>query len=76
MAKKEKVDIVRSEEFESVDQELADAMALLDQVNARVIDLLQGERPPAPAAAGVLADEPASAAEEEIAGPAVLEDTP
>lgn len=47
MAKKEKVEIVRSEEFETVDQELADAMALLDQVNARVIDLLESERPPA-----------------------------
>lgn len=49
MAKKEKVEIVHSEEFETVDQELADAMALLDQVNARVIDLLESERPSATA---------------------------
>ena len=48
MTKKDKVEFVRTEEFDTVDQALAEAMALLDQVNTRVIDLLQGERPPAP----------------------------
>lgn len=67
MAKKEKVEIVRSEEFESVDLELADAMTLLDQVNARVVDLLQGEPPPAARATADVGDD-------EIAVTAKLED--
>lgn len=41
MSKKDKVSLVRSEDFEAVDQELAEAMALLDSVNDRVNSLLQ-----------------------------------
>lgn len=45
MAKKEKVPLIRSDDFEAVDQELADALASLDEVNARVCELLNSERP-------------------------------
>lgn len=41
MSRKEKVTLVRSEDFEAVDQELAEAMTLLDSVNERVSSLLQ-----------------------------------
>ncbi|MBP8129054.1 MAG: hypothetical protein KA184_05690 [Candidatus Hydrogenedentes bacterium] len=41
MSKKEKVTLVRSDDFEKVDQELTDAMALLDSANDRVNALLQ-----------------------------------
>ena len=42
MAKKEKVTIKRSDDFESVDEDLAEAMKALDESNARISDLLEG----------------------------------
>ena len=66
--KKEKVEFVRTEQFEAVEDELSQAMGLLDETNARIIELLNSETrgdlpylnmPPDPADAG-----PAPAGEE------------
>ncbi|MBI2422047.1 MAG: hypothetical protein HYV27_04385 [Candidatus Hydrogenedentes bacterium] len=40
MAKKEAVDIVRNDEFEAVNEDLAKAMESLDEANQRIQDLL------------------------------------
>ena len=47
MSKKEKVNLVRSEDFESMDDALNQAMSLLDETNQRIEDLLvtETERP-------------------------------
>ncbi|MFP4502456.1 MAG: hypothetical protein ACLFTT_15780 [Candidatus Hydrogenedentota bacterium] len=42
MAKKEKVNLRRTEDFDEVDHELAEAMAMLDEANARVNHVLEG----------------------------------
>ncbi len=44
MAKKEKIDIVRSKDFSSVDDELAAALAQLDEANVRVTEVLDSEK--------------------------------
>jgi hypothetical protein len=38
MTDKEKITIVRSDDFTSVDEELSDAISQLDESNARIID--------------------------------------
>jgi len=43
MSRKENVKIVRPDDFESIDEELAQAMVLLDETNSRVLDLLTSE---------------------------------
>ncbi len=55
MSQKEKVSIVRSDDFVSVDADLTDAMEHLDAANARIFELLEpgaGE-PAVPAVEGV-----------------------
>lgn len=52
MSKKEKLKINRTDNFESVDEELSEAMALLDETNARVLGLLEGEEEGDPEEAG------------------------
>ncbi len=42
-AKKEKVEFVRGEAFEAVEDELGVAMNLLDETNARIAELLNSE---------------------------------
>jgi hypothetical protein len=44
MANKEKVKLVRGDDFDLVDQELAEAMSLVDAANERVAQLLVEER--------------------------------
>jgi ribosomal protein L14E/L6E/L27E len=44
MASKEKVKLVRGDDFDTVDQELAEAMSLVDAANERVAQLLNEER--------------------------------
>lgn len=41
--KKEKVEFVRPEAFEAVDEELSSAMSLLDETNTRIAELLNSE---------------------------------
>lgn len=41
--KKEKVEFVRSQQFEAVDDELSQAMSLLEEKNARIAELLSSE---------------------------------
>lgn len=41
--KKEKVEFVRSNEFEAVEDELGSALELLEQANARISELLNSE---------------------------------
>ncbi len=53
MAKKDKVQLLHSDDLESVDAELAAAMEALDQSNERVVDLLRDYAPPPEAAAGI-----------------------
>ncbi len=43
MSKKENVNIIRPNDFESIDEELTQAMALLDESNTRVLDVLSPE---------------------------------
>ena len=43
MSKKEKVSIVRSDDFEEVDAILTEALVSLEEANARVSDLLESE---------------------------------
>jgi hypothetical protein len=43
MTDKEKITIVRSDDFTSVDEELSDAISQLDESNARIIDLLEND---------------------------------
>ncbi len=44
MAKKEKVTLRRTEDFDQVDHDLAEAMAMLDEANARVSHVLESGR--------------------------------
>lgn len=46
MAKKEKVSLIRAEDFESVDSELTEALSLLEASNAKVEALLHQEHEP------------------------------
>lgn len=46
MARKEKVSILRSEDFASVEDELSAALELLENANSRVLDLLAAETAP------------------------------
>ena len=41
--KKEKVEFVRGEAFDAVDEELSSAMSLLDETNTRIAELLNTE---------------------------------
>lgn len=41
--KKEKVEFIRTEQFEAVDDELGNAMSALDEANTRILDLLGTE---------------------------------
>jgi len=41
--KKEKVEFIRTEQFEAVDDELGNAMSALDEANTRILDLLATE---------------------------------
>lgn len=41
--KKEKVEFVRTEQFEAVEEELMQAMGLLEEKNAQIIALLESE---------------------------------
>ena len=50
MSQKDKVSIIRSDDFRSVDEELAVAMSKLDATNARIFDLLEGDSGESPAA--------------------------
>jgi len=65
MSRKDKVSIIRSEEFASVEDELAAALDLLEQSNARIQALLasetaiMGESPAANADEGAEAPPPA-----------------
>ena len=43
MTDKEKITIVRSDDFTSVDAELSDAIAQLDESNSRIVDLLEND---------------------------------
>ncbi len=43
MAKKEKISILREEQFEEVEEALSDAMANLDAANGRIAALLNSE---------------------------------
>ena len=43
MAAKESVNFKRSEDFESIDDELTEALSALDEANVRVLDLLETE---------------------------------
>lgn len=45
MAKKDKVSLLRSEQFESVDDALTSAMLRLDASNERIVELLTSEQP-------------------------------
>ena len=65
MSKKEKVSIVRSDDFEEVDAALNEALVSLEAANGRVAELLESEVP------GQLSE----AAELKIAGDAGAEDT-
>lgn len=46
MARKEKVTIIRSEDFASVEDELSAALEQLENANTRVLDLLASETAP------------------------------
>lgn len=46
MASKEKVSFVRSKEFESIDDELSEALNQLDASNERIVKLLESEPTP------------------------------
>lgn len=45
MAKKDKVSLLRSEQFETVDDALTSAMLRLDASNERIVELLSSEQP-------------------------------
>ena len=66
MPRKDKVSIIRSEEFASVDDELAEAVNRLENANARIQALLESER-------AILVESPAGdiAGEAADAAPAV-----
>lgn len=68
MPKKQKVDLRRPGDFEEVDQELAEALALLDEANARVGQLLEGQDLPAETAGEAPAEEGATAPNQDEAG--------
>ncbi len=44
MSRKDKISIIRSEEFASVEDELAAALDMLEQSNSRIQALLESER--------------------------------
>ncbi len=79
MSRKDKVSIIRSEEFASVDDELAAALNLLENTNSRIQALLESEtaimgESPAGDTAGV--NEASEAAEAAVAAaPATVEQT-
>lgn len=66
MTKKEKVSIVRSDDFEEVDAALSEALASLEEANARVAQLLQSET----------CSQISEAAERKLAGGAAADDAP
>jgi len=43
---REKITFIHSDDFESVDEELTEAMGELDQANDRVLELLRSTPPP------------------------------
>ncbi len=61
MAKKEKVNLKRTEDFDEVDHELAEAMAMLDEANARVNHVLEGGEEDVETAAGGCTEDEAAA---------------
>ncbi|HPO15493.1 MAG TPA: hypothetical protein PLI09_18770 [Candidatus Hydrogenedentes bacterium] len=52
MSGKEKVSFVRSKDFESIDDELTEALNGLDEANDRILKLLETEPPPITGEAG------------------------
>lgn len=59
---REKITFIHTDDFESVDEELTQAMGELDQANDRVLDLLRSTPPPiGPTEAGGAGDEGISA---------------
>lgn len=58
MAKKDKVSLLRSEQFESVDDALTSAMLRLDATNERIVELLTSETPGQRMLEGVVDESP------------------
>jgi hypothetical protein len=62
MAKKDKVQFQYSDDLDSVDSELAEAMERLDLTNTRVDELLRDFDPPSPVAADAASPDSGGAA--------------
>ena len=45
MAKKERINVQRSDDFRVVDEDLSSAMSALDETNTRIAELLEEYRP-------------------------------
>lgn len=79
MSKKENVSIIRNDDFESIEEELAQAMSLLEESNTRVLDVLTSETSDTESGEDTPEDPPASdeaVAEEEQDAPAAGEEPP
>jgi hypothetical protein len=72
MSKKQKVEVRRPGDFEEVDQELAEAMAMLDEANTRVGQLLDGQE----SLPGLAEDVVSDASEDEDTREAGVPDSP
>jgi hypothetical protein len=71
MAKKDKVQFQNSDDLDSVDVELAEAMERLDETNTRVVEVLRTYEPPPPESASPQAgDVPSPSADALAAEPA------
>jgi len=70
MSKKEHVSIVRTDDFEAIDEELSRAMSLVEESNARVLGVLTAEdaETGVPAGEAEAGDVEADEAAEEPAG--------
>jgi hypothetical protein len=77
MSKKEKVNFVRDQQFESLEDELDSAMGSLDQQNERIAHLLEHELRGLPSEGTAMEQDRAEAAkQEEPAGAAPAEEQP